>query len=213
MTRIILVRHGQSESNLKGIFTGQLDYSLTDLGERQAEKMAEYLDKLKIDAIFSSDLSRAVVTANKIATRQGVEVVKSPAFREINAGVWQGMEFDDIVSTYPKSYEVWKQDLAKSHPDGGESCKETYERAVAKLKEIIKENDGKTICIVFHAVVLRCVASYLYGKGAKGVGKIGYVPNCSVSIFESNDNKTYTCTEFGTYSYLDGMITELSDRI
>ena len=83
MKRIIMVRHGQSESNVRKTFTGQLDAPLTDVGREQAQRMAQYLDKYRIDKIYASSLDRSVETAQAIADRQNCPVEKCDAIREI----------------------------------------------------------------------------------------------------------------------------------
>ena len=106
-TTIYLVRHGQSEANLKDLFLGQKNLDLTPLGHAQAEKTAEYLKNLHIDKIYSSDLTRAYQTAEHTAKVKGVDIEKNIGIREIDAGKWELVSFFELPSLYPEDWQLW----------------------------------------------------------------------------------------------------------
>ena len=90
MTRLILVRHGQSQANEKRNFAGQTDSPLTDLGKEQALLTAEYIsENYKVDVVYASDLQRAYYTGQKIAEKCGVPIIKCQGLREIFVGEWE----------------------------------------------------------------------------------------------------------------------------
>ena len=95
-TTVIMVRHGESESNKENIFTGQMNTELTELGLRQAELAAEALKNVHIDRIYASDLTRAYNTGLPIAKSHGLMIEKNENLREIFAGDWEGLGFDEI---------------------------------------------------------------------------------------------------------------------
>ena len=112
MTRLILIRHGESEANLKKIFAGSFDVDLTSRGYAQAEKTAEYVAAhYAVDRIYASDLLRAFHTGEALATRIGVSVIAEKGLREIFAGAWEGRTFDDLDAEYTDSYAVWRTDI------------------------------------------------------------------------------------------------------
>ena len=141
MNTIILVRHGESESNTDKRFTGQLDSPLTATGKEQARLTAKYLDKYKIDKVYSSHLIRARETADAIVKRQNCQFEISHDFCEIYAGKWEGLTFDEISVKYPETYSLWIKDLKNANPDEGESIKELYDRVIEKFKAILLEKD------------------------------------------------------------------------
>ena len=113
MTTLILVRHGQSNTNLEQRFTGQGHAVLTELGHKQAECTAHYLDRYSIDVIYSSDLTRSMQTAEATARRQGRSVIPNANLREIDAGLWEGLPYAELKKTYPESYALWTDDLGR----------------------------------------------------------------------------------------------------
>ena len=100
-TRLYLIRHGESEANKIDAFAGHSQFNLTEQGRAQAQKAAEYLSTLQVDAIYSSDLPRAYQTAEPTAKRLGMEIITSKQLREIDAGEWEGRTFNDLQKTIP----------------------------------------------------------------------------------------------------------------
>ncbi|MBE6086059.1 alpha-ribazole phosphatase [Selenomonas ruminantium] len=155
MTKVIFIRHGQTEWNVTGRYQGQSDVKLTEEGKKQAEKLADNFPVAKVDAIYASDLCRAMVTAETIAAKFGLKVQAEPAFRELSFGDWEGLTYQQIV-------DKWEEAMANflQHPDileipGGESFPAVQQRAMKRLNELIEKHDGQTIVVVAHGAVLR----------------------------------------------------------
>ena len=155
MTKVIFIRHGQTEWNVTGRYQGQSDVKLTEEGKKQAEKLADNFPVAKVDAIYASDLCRAMVTAETIAKKFGLKVQAEPAFRELSFGDWEGLTYQQIV-------DKWEDAMANflQHPDileipGGESFPAVQQRAMKRLNELIEKHDGQTIVVVAHGAVLR----------------------------------------------------------
>lgn len=155
MTKVIFIRHGQTEWNVTGRYQGQSDVKLTEEGKKQAEKLADNFPVAKVDAIYASDLCRAMVTAETIAKKFGLKVQAEPAFRELSFGDWEGLTYQQIV-------DKWEEAMANflQHPDileipGGESFPAVQQRAMKLLNELIEKHDGQTIVVVAHGAVLR----------------------------------------------------------
>lgn len=190
MTTLILVRHGESTANRQRIFAGHYDAELQDRGLEQAKKTAEYLVKnYKIDKVYASDLKRAYVTGKCTADLAGVEIVPDKNLREICAGKWDGMKFDDIITTYSDDYSVWMNDIGKARATDGESVAELCERVMGKLAEIATENDGKTIVVATHATPIRVIQSTIQTGGLDEMKNIPWVSNASVSVLEYDNGK------------------------
>lgn len=155
MTKVIFIRHGQTEWNVNGRYQGQSDVQLTAAGKEQAAKLAEHFPVKEIDAVYASDLNRAMVTAEAVAGRFGLSVQAEPAFREISFGEWEGLTYEQIVAKWPEAMGNFLQ-----HPDileipGGETFPAVQKRAVARLEELVAKHEGQTIAIVAHGAVLR----------------------------------------------------------
>ena len=122
MTKLLIIRHGQSEANLQGVFVGHTNSPLSDLGKRQAEATAEYIvSNFHVDAVYSSDLERAVYTGKAVADRLGITVTTRKGMREIFAGDWETVKFDTLSTEYGEPYQLWLRDIGLAHPTNGES--------------------------------------------------------------------------------------------
>ena len=157
MTNVIFIRHGQTEWNVAGRYQGQSDVQLTAEGRRQAEQLAADFPVDTVDAVYASDLQRAMVTAETIAQKFGLPVQAEPAFREVSFGKWEGLTYQQIVAEWEEGMTNFLQ-----HPDileipGGETFPAVQKRATDKLQELVKKHDGQTIVVVAHGAVLRTV--------------------------------------------------------
>lgn len=209
MTRILLVRHGESDSNILGTFTGQLDAPLSELGHTQAEYTARFvLENYTVDAVYSSDLSRAYHTAEKLA----LPVQTDSRLREIYGGQWQDMLFSELSSTHPEEYALWQQDMGNACCPGGESVAELAQRVWECVMEICRENPDKTVLIATHATPIRTVQWKAAGKDLSFMKQIPWVSNASVSEF-SYENGVLTPVKLSQDGHLANMKTNLPPGI
>lgn len=189
MVKIYLVRHGQSTANVNDVFLGQHDLDLTELGYEQATLTANYLKDIPVDAIYSSDLSRAYHTAEATATLLGKKIITDIGLREIDGGEWEEMTFVDLWEKYYDSMITFTTDIGVSKIEGGESVKELFDRFNGTVEKIAKENDGKTIFIFSHATCLRCFATLCMGKDLKEMKDVPWPNNASVTEAEYENGK------------------------
>ena len=190
MTRIIMIRHGQSMANEKHIFAGHSDFDLSDFGKTQASLAAKYLlAREKIDAIYASDLLRAYNTACPIAEAFELPVIKDTGLREIYAGEWEALSFTEIAERYPEAFGVWRNDYSSARPVGGESTAEVYRRIVPHVLELAKKHDGGCILLATHATVVRAFDAYARGYSENETEKIPFYHNASINIYSYNDGR------------------------
>jgi probable phosphoglycerate mutase len=190
MTTLIFVRHGQSDGNLKKIFTGQLDLSLTDLGREQAQRTAQYLcDNYSIDAIYSSDLKRSMDTAAATAQKLSLEIIPEVGLREYFVGDWQGVYFADIPIQFPTDHWAWRNDFAAFHPSGGESADEFSQRIFQTVDRIVSENEGKCVAIFTHATPIRLMRGRVEGLPMGDTHRIPSGPNAAISVIEFDEDR------------------------
>ena len=213
MTTLLLVRHGESGANGKGCFAGHLDIDLSELGYRQAEATADYIaEKYNVNAIYSSDLMRASHTAEVIAGKIGLSMQKTEKLREIYAGEWQGLTFDELQKEYAVSYGVWLSDMGKAACPNGETVAELYERVWNALQEIAEENIGKTIVVATHATPIRAICCRLNGKDVRQMKEEAWVSNASVTEIVY-DKGLWTLKRKGADEFLTGMQTKFPPNV
>jgi len=193
MTKMIFVRHGQSEANLAKIFAGHTDIPLTELGRCQAENTARFLKDYPIDVIYASDLLRAMQTAEPTAQMHGLEIIPNERLREIYAGDWEGVSFSDLLEKYPKEFgDVWRNDCGRAHPENGESVLALSERIYAEVDRLAALHRGGCVAIFSHATPIRLLCARWQGYPAVDVSKVTFCGNASVSVIDYEDDGSYT---------------------
>ena len=181
MTKILLIRHGQSVSNVKGVFTGHLNLELTELGHQQAQLTAEFiLENYKVDKVYASDLCRAADTGRAVAQPLGLPVCTDTRLREVYAGIWEGRSFDELTANFP-SYAIFRGDIGACQTDGGESIAQLNQRVLEAVEEIASDNEGKTIVIATHATPIRAIMTHCKGLSLTKMKDVPWVTNASVT--------------------------------
>lgn len=211
MKTVILVRHGQSTTNVQKVFTGQLNADLTPIGIEQAARMARYVAQYPVEKVYASSLQRAVDTAAPICQMLGCPMETTADFWEINAGLWQGLSFEEVAERYPASYAVWHQDFGKARPDGGESCKELYDRVVKTFRRIVEGTSEEVVCIVSHAIPIRMIQCYIAYGSVEAASQMPWVPNASVTVYTYDG--AYHLQKQGVSDFLGEMQTNLPKTI
>ena len=157
MTKVVFIRHGQTEWNANRRYQGQSDVPLSAAGEEQARLLAVNFPVEHLDAVYSSDLQRAMFTAKGVADRFGLSVCPEPAFRELCFGKWEGLTYEEIASQWPEAMVHFiKSPDVMIIPDG-ETFPAVQERAIKRLHELIAMHEGQTIAITAHGAVLRTI--------------------------------------------------------
>lgn len=190
MTRIIAVRHAQSEGNLAHFCCGHTDISLTPTGMRQAEETACFLDAYPIDRIYSSDLLRVVMTARPTAERRGMEIIRDIGLREINVGDWEGMPHSELDRCDP-AREAWHHDFVNAVCPGGESVRELFARIRLAFRRLAEENDGRTIALFTHATPVRSMLTEWRGQPIEAINQTPWPGNASVTVVDYLDDGSY----------------------
>ena len=210
MTTLLLVRHGLSATNKARVFTGQFDAPLDPLGHLQAACTADYLSETyHVDAIYSSDLSRAMDTARPTAEKFGLPIHKEPEIRELDVGEWQQISHVEAEKRYPEEYRIWKTNIGFAQCPGGESYAVMQKRCEAALKRIVEENDGKTLAVFTHGGSIRVLVCSWLGQGLENVHEIPLAPNASVTVVRFTNGKAEV-VEMGHDAHL-AALTEKTD--
>lgn len=188
LSRFYLVRHGETLWNKEYKYQGQSDIPLSDTGRFQAARLSERLKEQKIDAIYASDLQRAMETAGIIAAPHGLKVFPAMEMRELSFGIWEGCTFDEITQKWPGEMERWRQDPYNERPEGGETLSELCDRVSKFLKTAASSHPGESILIVTHAGPIRALLSIILNLHYDLFWKFK-ISNASLTVVEYDGQK------------------------
>ncbi len=155
MTKIVIVRHGQTKWNLEKRFRGSQDIPLDETGILQAEALARRLAPENIAAIYSSHLQRALKTAEIIAAPHGLVPITTDGLSNINYGDLEGRLISEIAADFPEFYRAMLETPHLVRFPGGNTLDELADRAVSGLHEMIAKHPGQTFVAVSHQVVTK----------------------------------------------------------
>jgi len=184
LSRLLLVRHGITEFNSTRRFAGYSDVELSPAGYKQVEKLRDRLVNEKIDAIYSSDLKRALATAEVLSSGHKENIVTCSELREINYGNVEGLTFEEIGRLYPEVAELVANFSPRLKFPGGESFEEFIERTSKFLDRLKQHTPEQTILIVSHGGPLKVLVCYLLGIDLGHWWQIR-LDNASLSIMET----------------------------
>jgi broad specificity phosphatase PhoE len=184
MTRIVLVRHGQTEWNREEPFRGRADVPLNETGLAQAEVTGRRITaEWKPVAVYSSPLSRAVKTAEAIAKHVDLSVQVHPGLADIDYGQWQGFTPDEARERWPKMIDTWYNTPQTAHIPDGETLDELRDRGLGAVNELAVRHEGQTIVLVGHTVINRIILLGVLGLGNENFWRIKQ-DTCAINIFE-----------------------------
>ncbi len=212
MVKIYFIRHGQSVANEKDIFLGQHNLDLTELGKKQAKIVANYLKDIKVDQIYSSDLTRAYHTAEQTAKLINMPIITDMGLREIDGGLWEEIEFAKLKTLYPKNFNLFVNDLGNASVEGGESIMQMHERFYNTVKNIAENSEDKNLFIFTHATVIRCFSAMISGAGKDGIQKFAWPSNTSVTEVDY-ENGEFKLIKYSYDEFMGDLITTLSDKV
>lgn len=193
--RVIIVRHGQTVANSKGMCQKQIIGSLSCEGRKQSKKLALELKKEKIDLIFSSDSDRTLETAKDILKFHNVPLIIDKSLREKNLGEFIGKSRAEFYGTLKKS----GLPKMKFRPKGGENYEDIFKRAKKFTKRIMKRKE-RNILIVTHGGMVKMFASILLNRPIKEFLKMS-PHNAGISIFESR-SKIFRAVKINSFAHL-----------
>jgi len=163
LTRVYLIRHGETVYHGTGKIYGQMDIPLSPRGEEQSRELAERLRKKPIAAVLSSDLQRASAGANLLADSLGVAVRTHPEFRERSLGVWQGLTWDEIIERYPLDFEGYRASRTLYRIPGAENFEDLSARVLPMFNRLLGEFSGREFALVCHGGVTRVILGEVLG--------------------------------------------------
>lgn len=204
MTEIYLIRHTQAEGNLYRVIQGHWDGDVTPFGLLELKALAEKFKNIRLDAVWSSDLYRAVRTAHAVTEYSGLEVRTDPRLRELNVGSWEGLFFCNLMREEPELVEQFLTSPWRWKTEGSETLDEVADRAAEAMNELAERYDGKKIAVVSHGVTIRCLLTRLLGLPEEGEGSAPIVKNTAVCKL-NYEHGVWTEEVFNDVSHLAGL--------
>lgn len=194
MIRLYITRHGQTKWNTQRRFQGHKNSELTQLGKLQASWLSERLENTDIQKVYSSPLERAYETAKILVGGRGVEIEKAEGLKEMNFGVWEGMNEKELKEKYSVEFNNFWNFPHKYIPVDGETYKQVENRVMSELDKIIKAHYGKdeNILIVVHGVVLKLILSSIEKSCLSRLWDKPYIHPASLSVVEYDDREGFS---------------------
>lgn len=180
-TRVILLRHGQTDYNAEGRLQGQVDIPLNTVGTSQAQTAAKVLARFHPSTVYSSDLVRARDTAQALADRVNLPVVLDERLRERHFGAWEGLTRDEIRDGWPDQFDIWRS-WGNPTGIGAETRREVGQRVLGAVTEIAEATpEHHTIVVVTHGAAIAAVITAMLGHDPDTWRGVASMENCHFS--------------------------------
>jgi broad specificity phosphatase PhoE len=188
MTRILLIRHGQTKWNRQQVFRGRADIPLSNVGIEQATALAERLANEPISAVYSSPLARALVTAEHVARPHGLRPHRVEGWTDISFGAWEGRLHEDVKREDGERYARWQSQPHLVRLPAGETLAEVRQRMMAALNDIVTRNSDSAVAVVAHRAVNKVLLCAFLGLGDDAFWRIRQDTGC-LSIVECDGDQ------------------------
>jgi len=182
------VRHGESTWNREHRIQGQLDPPLSEHGRAQAALLARRLASSRAEAIYASDLKRALETAAPVASATGLEVQPLAELREIFLGDWEGLHTAELAERFPEVWASWTSEPNWDLVPGGEGAAEFETRVGAVLDGIIERHPHGEAIVVTHGGVVQIALHRIVGKPSRGLFPFR-ISNASITLIEKREGR------------------------
>jgi probable phosphoglycerate mutase len=205
MTRIVLIRHGQTVWNREHRYRGQADVELDPFGLRQAQATGRYVAaRWPVVAVYASPLQRTMRTAEAVAHAQGLDVHPMPGLLDINFGAWQGQRGSEVAQHSPELHRAWQEEPHTVRFPGGEGLDDVRDRATAALDEVVARHAGQGAALVAHTVVNRVLLCAVLGWGNDRFWRM-HQETCAVNVFDVEANGDFTIALLNDTSHLQNL--------
>lgn len=179
VTKIYLIRHGETEGADTRRYKGHIDVPLSENGIEQVKRLSEFISakagahcNVPLHAVYCSGLSRAVRSAEIIAGPFGLKPIIVEELKERNFGAWEGMSFDEIEKKDPEAFSAWAANPLAFSPLKGESTLDVKDRALKAFNAIVERHNGENIAVVSHGGINRVILCELMGMPLENIFRI-----------------------------------------
>ena len=184
-TRLLLIRHAQTEWNIQRRFQGHGDSPITEEGQEQLQRLKSRLAGLEFDVVYSSDLRRTMETSKMLSGKQRVE---EPRLRERGVGILEGLNVEQIMAEHAEAFRAFRSGDKDHQIEGGESLQIALNRAWTFLEEMPEKHPGAELAAVSHAGLIRLICKQILGL-ALDAPNFFQIPNTSLTqlVFSPKD--------------------------
>ena len=184
MTQLYLIRHTQAEGNLYRMMQGHWDGGITALGAAENDLLASRFENIPLDAAYSSDLTRAVLTAEASVRGKGIPVKTDRRLRELDLGPWETQFFGNITHDFPEEVEKFLRRPGEWRVDGAETVYDVEKRAFEALTEIAEAHPGESVAVASHGITIRCLMTKILGLPYSGEELLPIFKNTAVTSLQ-----------------------------
>ena len=203
-TRILVARHGQTESNRDGLFCGHSETALTQLGRDQAAALGRRLESVHIAAAYTSDFSRAIETAAIALHGRGLAPCVDPDLREIHYGEWEMQRERIVARSHPQQWKLMRAEDPAWRPPGGETILDVRARTAAALRRIVRAHTGQAVLVVTHGTAINCMFAEVLGMAPESTFRIA-VANCGLSEVRARRGGRLVVSLLNDTHHLEGL--------
>jgi len=173
ITTLYLIRHGETEGGEVPRYKGSIDVPLSAHGIDQMRRVSQRIAAdTTLRALYSSDLARAVKSAETIGEPHSLRPEVIPGLRERSFGIWEGMSFDEIREKHPLEFEAWAGNPLEFSPMGGETTLEVSARCMEALNSLLNDHRGEPIAVVSHGGIIRIILCHMLGMPLENIFRI-----------------------------------------
>ena len=211
-TKILLIRHCEATGNTDGVFQGRIDTDISPNGAKQLELLALRCRNMKIDAVVSSPLLRAVRTAEAVNQYHRLPLETEPLLAEIDAGEFEGVKWEELPLRFPEATRQWYEEPWNFQAPGGESMRQVYDRVWKGILQVVEKHRGHTICVTSHGFAIRNLLCRAKGLPIERIGEIQWMDNTAISILEFSGETCLGVPVLGDASHLSPETSHFSSQ-
>lgn len=212
MTSLYLIRHAQAQGNVEKRFQGRINLPLTEEGRKQSRQLAQRMQAIPLEAVYTSPLRRAWDTALPVAATRKQKPILCPQLIEIDGGDFENHLFAELQDLYPLEFGQFVNEPHKfAGVGGGESLADVYLRMQETILQLVQRHAGFSIAAITHGAALRCYLCYVMDLPLERLNEVGWTPNTGVThiIFDRELRPTLRYT--GDDSHLRVKMLEIAE--
>lgn len=202
LTEVFIVRHGETDNNVKHRFIGSTDMPLNERGLRQAATLREPMSRIALDRIYASPYIRTMQTAREVRGDRDIEIIGERGLCEIHCGEWEGLDRAEIERRWPGQIELWQHEPDRLRMAGGETLQQVQDRAVDAFARIVTKEMGGRVAVVSHMLTIQLVVARLFGVPNRDVWRMNRLENASITQMSVWDNGDFQIVKWGDDSHL-----------
>lgn len=208
-TKLILVRHGETDDNKNSVFQGQQGRGLNAIGRDQAARLAARLASanVRLAGLYASDLERAHETAGILGRALGLAPQLDPDLREVFLGAWQGLSHAEIAVRFPDEWASWQRGEDQRR-GGGETYAELGDRVTRAVRRAAEAHPGETAAIVSHGAAIKIFVAQVLGLGTPGLRTFRVMHNTGVTVVERGAEGAFRLLVWNDVAHLHDAVQE-----